>query len=635
MKRYSAYLLGACLILFPTITEAKNISFAEDAFLLNNTHLQTAVINQSFTAKDDLITGYPVALSNHSAIFGAGIAADITLFGQASLARVVLIDNLGNEYLVYEVYSLIADNNSFSISNACEETKLLNSVTPVSLRVELLGASVTLRDISVAASVPYRRSEIAEYQQIIRDEQEKQKIALLNTMIKKKGMEWTAGPNALSSLTYAQKKMMFNKNGMLANLQGFEYHVSGVFEMRSNKPEISIPCVRTMIDSFDWRERHGADDPQSPYYDGDSRGTGWDTKIKDQSEPQYCGSCWAHSTLASAEMLCNLYYNQHIDIDLAEQYIMDCSDACSNGNGCNGGSPSRASRWVVEEGVMEEEAFPYVALNDPECGDSSDNPLENLRFPDYLNVRGSNATDDSLKRFIVHYGPLNVGISSMSHAMSMVGYKKQASSGETVWIFKNSHGLSSGTNGYREFKPSSLSDFNLTAYTLPPSSRIYDDEDIECLDLDNDGYYNWGVGPKPATCPDNIPDEGDCDDSRNDLGPMLDDGSCKEIQTDIQVKNLPVSEIVYHFNPNPFKRYTTINFNVLNDSKTDIRIYDLSGTVIRNFSVSHNIGGLQQIIWDGTTEKGELISNGMYICKIEMGNADTKISKSIKLYVSR
>lgn len=633
MKKFFVFLLSVCIILSSKKAEAGNQLFAEEAFLLTGTHLKSTAINQSFTGKDDL-TGYPVSSNNRGAIFGAGISADVALFGEASLARVVLIDNIGDEYLIYEVYSLLADKNSFSISNASEETKLLNSVIPVSLRIELVGASFTLKDLSVAASVPYKRNEIKEYQQIIREEQERQKIDLLNTMIKKKGMEWTAGYNSLSSLTYAQKKMMFNKNGMLANLQGFEYHVSGVFELKSNKPVISIPTVRTMIDSFDWRERHGATDSQSPYYDGDSRGTGWDTEIKDQSDPQYCGSCWAHSTLASAEMLANLYYNQHIDMDLAEQDLMECSDACSYGNGCNGGSPSSASEWVVDEGVMEEEAFPYEASNDPECGDSI-NPIENLRFPDYISVRGSNASDDSLKRFIVHYGPLNVGISSMSHAMSMVGYKEQASSGETVWIFKNSHGINSGDNGYREFKPSSLSDFYLTAYTLPVISKIYDDSDIRCVDLDNDGYYNWGVGPKAATCPDGCNDTADCDDFRPDLGPMLEDGSCEEIPVDIQVQNLPGSEIVYNFNPNPFKRYTTINFNVLNDSKTVIRIYDLAGTVIRTFNVSHNQGALKQIVWDGTSERGELISNGMYICKIEMGNADTKISKSIKLFVSR
>ncbi len=47
---------------------------------------------------------------------------------------------------------------------------------------------------------------------------------------------------------------------------------------------------------------------------------------------------------------------------------------------------------------------------------------------------------------------------------------------------------------------------------------LYDDSDIDCADNDGDGYYNWGIGPKPAHCP-NCPDEEDSDDSSPLIGP--------------------------------------------------------------------------------------------------------------------
>ncbi len=631
-QNVSVYLFLVCIILASMKTEAGNLSFARDAFLLNSEYQKSAGINQSFTGKEDL-EGYRVDVDGRRAIFGAGITARVTLFGEASLARVILIDNSGNEYLIYEVYSLIADEMSFFVNNACEETKVLNAVTPFQLRIELLGASVTLQKLTTLTNVPYPRNGIAAIQQTIREEQEKQKIDLLNESIKKKGMAWTAGHTSLSSLTYSQKKMMFQKDGMLANLQGFEYYIGGVFELNSNTPDLSVSTTQTMIDSFDWRNRHGANDPQSLYYDGDKLGGGWDTKIKDQSEPQYCGSCWAHSTLASAEMLANLYYNDHIDMDLAEQELMECSDACSYGKGCNGGSPSKASKWVVKYGIMEEDAFPYKASNSPVCGDSSDNPIENLRYEGTINISGSNASDDSLKQFLVHYGPLNVGIKSMSHAMSLVGYRKD-SNDKTVWVFKNSHGTNSGKNGYSSVKPKNLSDFYLSAFKLPVMSKLYDDDDIRCVDLDKDGYYNWGVGPKPETCPE-CPDEGDCDDSRNDLGPMLPDGSCQDISTDMKLKIEPNAEIIFHSNPNPFNRFTTINFYAVSNLKTIIRIYTMSGEMIKKFTPSHGQDGVQKIVWDGTNQKGALIGSGVYLCKIEFDNMNTASSKSFKLFVSR
>lgn len=55
---------------------------------------------------------------------------------------------------------------------------------------------------------------------------------------------------------------------------------------------------------------------------------------------------------------------------------------------------------------------------------------------------------------------------------------------------------------------------------------LYDDNDIVCVDNDGDGYYNWGIGPKPATCP-NCPDEEDCDDSSPLIGPYDDKYECR------------------------------------------------------------------------------------------------------------
>jgi hypothetical protein len=43
---------------------------------------------------------------------------------------------------------------------------------------------------------------------------------------------------------------------------------------------------------------------------------------------------------------------------------------------------------------------------------------------------------------------------------------------------------------------------------------------VICEDRDGDGYYFWGLGPKPANCPSWVPDEADVDDSNISYGPM-------------------------------------------------------------------------------------------------------------------
>ena len=71
-------------------------------------------------------------------------------------------------------------------------------------------------------------------------------------------------------------------------------------------------------------------------------------------------------------------------------------------------------------------------------------------------------------------------------------------------------------------------------HTYSISTPIFYDnlteQDVRCVDMDGDGYYNWGIGPKPAHCPP-CPDEPDGDDSNPNLGPLNSFGQCTIIGT--------------------------------------------------------------------------------------------------------
>jgi hypothetical protein len=321
-------------------------------------------------------------------------------------------------------------------------------------------------------------------------------------------------------------------------------------------------------------------------------------------------------------------------MNLAEQELMECSDACTSGKGCSGGWPNKASKWVSTHGIMEEECFPYKASDAPTCADTCTTPKENLHYASTISTSGGKISEDSLKKFIIIYGPVNVTISSMSHAMCLVGYHKV--SGKTSWIFKNSHGIKTGVKGYTEVKPTSLSDFSsVDAYKLPVISKLYTDKDIRCVDLDKDGYYNWGIGPKPSTCPECQAEE-DCDDSRNDLGPMQPDGSCKPITVHITSSSMMNPEIAYQCRPNPFNRVTTITFQVPTSTNATVRIYTVAGNLVKTLFRGNAQEGLLKVLWNGTNEKGEFISNGTYICKIQVDNTyKSKSSYSFKIFMSR
>lgn len=72
-----------------------------------------------------------------------------------------------------------------------------------------------------------------------------------------------------------------------------------------------------------------------------------------------------------------------------------------------------------------------------------------------------------------------------------------------------------------------MNQFSGTSIPMPPITSLnYTDADIICEDRDGDGYYNWGIGPKPPHCPPCAPDEPDGDDSNPNLGPMNEFGYC-------------------------------------------------------------------------------------------------------------
>lgn len=611
------------------------------SFIFEASETKVYSIDKRYSNKEEQ-KGYYFKLDNIGPIYGIGISADVKLYTEASLVRVILIDEYFEEYLLYETYSLLEDDKKITIQSAAYETGLLNRVNAQSLRIELVAAEIAIHELQYTNVPPHLIDEIENYRDHLNKIQHNTRIDLLNDQIKKKGLHWIAGETSLSKKRYMEKKCLFlSRNDMLGNLQGVEYYIDGTFELKSiieeNSSEKTKEGSIPMVSKFDWRNRHGANDPKSPYYDGDKNGGGWATSLKNQSYPRSCGSCWTHSTNATAEIMANLYYNQHIDLDLAEQYMMSCSckECCENHpeRPCSGGYSTCAAKWLVKNGVTEEANFPYEASDRPVCADSGNSPKEHFYFGDGIYSQHI-PSEDSLKRFLVHHGPLNVEIKSMWHCMCLVGYE-QSNSGKTTWIYKNSYGLNSGKKGYL-YSNHKVNDIkSADAFIAPAISKVYTDDDIQCRDEDGDGYYNWGFGPKPENCPDGCPDECDCDDSRPDLGPMLEDGSCKEIPNSIKIRNIGNAGIQFSCFPNPIKHTASINFWLPKNAKAKVYICDLQGNTINTLNLKSEMSGLNKAVWNTTNYNSDRIPNGIYICRIVTNVNRIKQSNSFKLIVSR
>ena len=187
---------------------------------------------------------------------------------------------------------------------------------------------------------------------------------------------------------------------------------------------------------------------------------------KDQGN---CGACWAFATTGNLE---SLYFQlKHVFKTFSEQMLIDCDTLES---GCNGGLMENALTWIKKNGgIMYDADYPYKGVKGTCRSDSS-------KYADFI-VTGykklgsaystfSPVDEDEIKEFLYMTGPLAIAInanplqtyisgildvnssqcptSGINHAVLLVGYGVDATTGMKYWIIRNTWGKNWGENGY-------------------------------------------------------------------------------------------------------------------------------------------------------------------------------------------
>ena len=80
---------------------------------------------------------------------------------------------------------------------------------------------------------------------------------------------------------------------------------------------------------------------------------------------------------------------------------------------------------------------------------------------------------------------------------------------------------------------------------------------------------------------------------------------------------------IYQNYPNPFNPSTSLKFDLQRREMVNITIYDLLGNRIKNLVNNHYSIGSHSISWHARNDKGQPVSAGVYIYKVQAGEFQT------------
>ncbi len=88
------------------------------------------------------------------------------------------------------------------------------------------------------------------------------------------------------------------------------------------------------------------------------------------------------------------------------------------------------------------------------------------------------------------------------------------------------------------------------------------------------------------------------------------------------------SYILHDNYPNPFNPVTNIRFEIPAAGKVSVKIYNIRGQLIKSLISGQYPAGEHTVKWDGINDRGQRVSSGIYIYRLQTGN-QTKMKKML------
>ena len=247
------------------------------------------------------------------------------------------------------------------------------------------------------------------------------------------------------------------------------------------------------------------------FWYGDIEGTNYLSWTVNQHLPQYCGSCWAQSSVSTIADRINIMNNNGFPRTvLSVQAVINCH----GGGTCNGGNINGVFEFAYKHGIPEYGCQVYEAANPSNYSCSPIQVCKNCQRgsdPDssecwavqnyttwHVSEFGMVLGPEAMKKEIFARGPIacsmdvtsrfekytggiyseKVAVPVMNHAVAVVGWGKDAASGVEYWIVRNSWGSHFGLNGYFQiqmYKDNLGIDSHECWWGVPSQKKVSDD----------------------------------------------------------------------------------------------------------------------------------------------------------------
>lgn len=93
----------------------------------------------------------------------------------------------------------------------------------------------------------------------------------------------------------------------------------------------------------------------------------------------------------------------------------------------------------------------------------------------------------------------------------------------------------------------------------------------------------------------------------------------------------PVPDVLFQNAPNPFNPQTSIRYSVSTAGRAAIRIYSVTGTLVRTLVDRYHTPGPYSVRWDGRDERGGRLASGVYFYRLETSSGVVDSKKLLML----